>query len=683
VAIHGELAAVPLLAVHDLTTEIVTPGRTVRAVDGVSFTIEAGETVGLVGESGCGKTMTAASITRLLPEGGRIVDGTILLDDRELTGLPDVELRSVRGRQIGVVFQDPMTSLNPTMTIGRQVAEPLLIHRLADKDQARERAIELLDLVGVPHPKERVDAYPHQLSGGLRQRVVIAIALACSPKLLIADEPTTALDVSIQDQILALLERLKRELDMAVLLITHDMGVIAGHTDRVMVMYAGKIVESATNTELFSRTRHRYTEALLGSLPQVTHDRREPLQTIPGLPPDLARTLTHCRFAPRCGHRQDRCVTETPVLSAESPTHAHACFFPRDDGVPVTRVAAIPTDQTVNTVPPEREPLVVLDHVVKDFDVRSGTFGKKLGVVHAVSDVSLTLYRGETFGLVGESGCGKTTMGRLIVGLETPNAGSISFAGRDVSSIRGKKSAERRQLQMIFQDPYASLDPRMRVGSIIAEPMVVQRLYSRDERNERVQELLREVGLPADATAAFPRQFSGGQRQRIGFARALSLEPRFVVADEPVSALDVSIRSQLLNLMRRLQGDHDLTYLMISHDLSVVRYLADRVGVMYLGKLVEVGPTADVYDRAAHPFTAGLIEAVPVPDPALATARRTKVAVRGELPSAMDPPSGCRFRTRCPLAQDVCATDEPVLRPMTGPEHVAACHFPLQQPLTS
>ena len=680
---RGELTPVPLLAIEDLTTEIVAPHRTVRAVDGVSFTIEPGETVGLVGESGCGKTMTASSITRLLPEGGRITGGRIILDDRELTSLSETEMRQVRGRDIGVVFQDPMTSLNPTMTVGRQVAEPLLIHGQADKAQARERAIELLDLVGIPRPAERVNSYPHQLSGGLRQRVVIATALACSPKLLIADEPTTALDVSIQDQILALLERLKRELNMAVLLITHDMGVIAGHTDRVMVMYAGQIVESATNTELFTRTRHRYTEALLGSLPQVTHDRREPLQTIPGVPPDLARTLEFCRFAPRCTHREPKCVQETPTLTAETPTHAHACFFPRDDGVPPTLVAAIPTDKTVNTVPPEREPIAVLDHVVKDFDVRSGTFGKRLGVVHAVSDVSLTLYRGETFGLVGESGCGKTTIGRLLVGLETPTSGTVTFNGRDVRTIRGRKSAERRELQMIFQDPYASLDPRMRVGSIIAEPMVVQRLFSRDERHQRVQELLREVGLATDTTTSFPRQFSGGQRQRIGFARALALEPQFVVADEPVSALDVSIRSQLLNLMRRLQSDHDLTYLMISHDLSVVRYLADRVGVMYLGKLVEVGPTADVYDRAAHPFTAGLIEAVPVPDPALATARRTQVAVRGELPSAMDPPSGCRFRTRCPLAQDICASDEPVLRPMTGPEHVAACHFPLQQPLAA
>src|SRR3954454_1691406 len=421
------------------------PGRTVRAVDGVSFTIEPGETVGLVGESGCGKTMTAASITQLLPDGGRIVSGRIQLGDRELTGLSEPELRNVRGSEIGVVFQDPMTSLNPTMTIGRQVAEPLLIHRLADKAQARERAIELLDLVGVPHPKERVDSYPHQLSGGLRQRVGIAIALACSPKLLIADEPTTALDVSIQDQILALLERLKRELDMAVLLITHDMGVIAGHTDRVMVMYAGQIVESATNTELFTRTRHRYTEALLGSLPQVTHDRREPLQTIPGVPPDLARTLTFCRFAPRCTRREPKCVTETPALTAESPTHAHACFFPRDDAVPPTLVAAFPPDQTVNTIPADRTPLAVLDDVVKQFDVRSGTFGKRLGVVHAVSGVSLTIYRGETFGLVGESGCGKTTIGRLLVGLETPTSGSVRFNDRDVRSIRGRRVAERRE----------------------------------------------------------------------------------------------------------------------------------------------------------------------------------------------------------------------------------------------
>jgi oligopeptide/dipeptide ABC transporter ATP-binding protein len=506
--------------------------------------------------------------------------------------------------------------------------------------------------------------------------VVIATALACSPKLLIADEPTTALDVSIQDQILALLERLKRDLDMAVLLITHDMGVIAGHTDRVMVMYAGQIVESASNRELFTETRHRYTEALLASMPQVSHDRREPLGTIPGMPPDLAHPLEHCRFAPRCSHRQDRCVTETPVLSAETGTHAHACFFPRESGLPPALVG-IATEEAPAAEPPAREPIVVLDHLVKEFDVRAGAFGKKLGTVHAVSDVSLTIYRGESFGLVGESGCGKTTIGRLLVGLEKPTSGSATFNGVDVQTIRGKRATERRELQMIFQDPYASLDPRMRVGSIIAEPMVVQRVYSREERHARVAELLGEVGLSPDAITSFPRQFSGGQRQRIGFARALALEPQFVVADEPVSALDVSIRSQLLNLMQRLQRDHDLTYLMISHDLSVVRYLADRVGVMYLGKLVEVGPTTDVYDRPAHPFTAGLIEAVPVPDPEVARVRRTKVAVRGELPSALNPPSGCRFRTRCRLAQEACAAREPPLR-FIGPGHRAACHFPLQ-----
>ncbi|MBV9292002.1 MAG: ABC transporter ATP-binding protein, partial [Frankiales bacterium] len=541
--------------------------------------------------------------------------------------------------------------------------------------------VELLDLVGIPRPDERVDSYPHQLSGGLRQRVVMAIALACEPKLLIADEPTTALDVSIQDQILALLERLKRELHMSVLLITHDMGVIAGHTDRVMVMYAGQIVESAGNQELFTATRHRYSEALLAALPQVNQDRREPLQTIPGIPPDLSRQLTFCRFAPRCTYRQERCVTETPVLTSETSTHAHACFFPRDDARPPTYTAPVPPPPVETRVP--TEPLLTLESVVKEYDVRASAFGRKIGVVHAVSDVSLHVHRGETFGLVGESGCGKTTIGRLAVGLETPTSGSVTFDGVDVRRIRGRgaEREHRRQLQMIFQDPYASLDPRMRVGSILAEPMVVQRTHSKAERQERIAELLREVGLPANANRAFPRQFSGGQRQRIGFARALALEPRLVVADEPVSALDISIRSQLLNLMQRLQRDHDLTYLMISHDLSVVRYLADRVGVMYLGKLVELGPTAAVYDTPAHPFTAGLIDAVPVADPSIARAKRTQVAVRGELPSAVSPPSGCRFWTRCQRAQEICAEVEPALVPMTGPTHVAACHFPLQQPV--
>jgi peptide/nickel transport system ATP-binding protein len=678
-----------LLEVDNLTTQLVLPPRIVHAVDGVSFQIEAGETVGLVGESGSGKSMTGASILRLLPEGGHIVSGSVRLDGHDLTALSEAEMARVRGSEIGMVFQDPMTALNPTMTIGGQIAESLLIHHAARKAALRDRTLELLGMVGVPRPAERISSYPHQLSGGLRQRVCIAIALACQPKLLIADEPTTALDVSIQDQILSLIQRLKRELAMAVLLITHDMGVIAEHADRVLVMYAGQIIESTSRTELFIAARHPYTEALLAAVPTVTAGARTALATIPGSPPDLANPAAHCRFAPRCGYATAECTEQMPVLRTDGDGHAYACFHPRPrsgddlaDGVPAGVLVQV-TAKDAEPVPERAsEPLLVLDNVVKEFPVRSGLTRRAVGSVKAVSGVSLAVNRGETYGLVGESGCGKTTIGRLIVGLERPDSGTVSVQGHKVGRMRGRaRRRQRRDLQMVFQDPYASLDPRMRVQAILAEPLVVQRMFTRAERDQRVAQLLREVGLPVSSGRQLPREFSGGQRQRIGFARALALSPRLIVADEPVSALDVSIRSQLLNLMVRLQADRDLALVMVSHDLSVVRYIADRVGVMYLGKLVETGPTASVYEAPAHPYTAGLLEAVPVADPR-ARAGRERAAIRGELPSPIDPPSGCRFRTRCPRAQEICAAVEPLMLPLArqapgAAPHQAACHFPL------
>jgi peptide/nickel transport system ATP-binding protein len=678
----------PVLEVTDLSTHIQLTKSVVQAVGNVDISIDPGETLGLVGESGCGKSMTGLSIMRLLPPGGSIIGGSIKLDGQELTSLPDGELRKIRGNDVAMIFQDPLTSLDPTKTLGYQVAEPVRLHRGASKREAMERAAEVLSLVGLPRPQERLGDYPHQLSGGLRQRVMIAIALSCEPKLLIADEPTTALDVTIQAQILALLDDLKARLGMAMLLITHDMGVIAGHADRVNVMYAGRIVETASTDRLFSAMHHPYSQALLASIPRLSQDSSQRLLNIPGLPPDLANPPDGCRFAPRCSRATDKCRADEPPLTGEQLDHLFACWHPVDGPLPVAVEGQAPVVTAAERQPAVAQAaadghgdqagaLLTVDGLVKEFPITSGAIlQRKVGSVKAVSGVTFSVAAGETFGLVGESGCGKTTIGRMVVALERPDSGSVALAGRDISALSGASlRRHRRNLQLMFQDPYSSLDPRMRVGEIIREPLAIQHLGSRKQQQERVFELLSEVGLPRNAVERYPHEFSGGQRQRIGLARALTLNPQVIVADEPVSALDVSIRAQVLNLMKRLQADHGVTYVVISHDLAVVKYMADRIGVMYLGKMVELGSGHDIYARPAHPYTAGLLAAIPVPEPEVARAR-TRAGVAGELPSAVNPPSGCRFRTRCPYAQDLCAEQEPELRSF-GPGHIAACHFPL------
>jgi peptide/nickel transport system ATP-binding protein len=698
-----------LIEVDDLKTRIPLRSGIVHAVDGLTFDVQEGETVGIVGESGCGKTMAAMSIMRLLPARAYISGGEIRFGGKDLVKLSDSEIRKVRGNDIGMVFQDPMTSLNPTMTIGKQIAEVVLQHRDVSKQKGMERAAEVLDLVGLPRPTERLKDYPHQLSGGLRQRVMIAMALACDPKLLIADEPTTALDVTIQAQILRLLDRIKKELGMGIILITHDMGVIAGRADRVVVMYAGRKIETAETIELFTHVRHPYTEALLASIPKIDQDKSQALYSIPGLPPDLRHPPLACRFAPRCAFATDQCRTEEPKLESDRPDHWYACFHPRESSVAdMSETAASlieeaadskalqeefgaelalleTTDEEPGTPPmaDSEKPEIVLEfrNVSKEFPVTAGAvLRRKIGALHAVTDVELSIRRGETFGIVGESGCGKTTLGRMGVALETPTSGEIVFNGTDLASLgRGELRSIRRDLQFMFQDPYASLDPRMRVKEIISEPLDIAKRGSSEDRAQTVRRLLDEVGLPSDAAGRYPHEFSGGQRQRLGLARALALNPDVIVADEPVSALDVSIRSQVLNLMKRVQANYGLTYIVISHDLSVVRYLSDRIGVMYLGKLVEVGTGDDIYERPAHPYTSGLLAAIPLPNPEEAR-KDGDVPIKGELPSPLNPPSGCRFRTRCPLVQDKCAEEVPLLRSFGG-EHMAACHFPLQKPI--
>ena len=614
----------PILQVNNLVTKFGLRSGSVTAVDGVSFDIAPGECVGLVGESGCGKSTTGLSIMRLLPPNGSVSGGSIVLDGVDLATLSEAEMRKVRGNQVALIPQDPLTSLNPTMKIGRQISEGMRIHFGVSHDEAKQRALEVLRLVEMPRPEERLEQYPHELSGGLRQRVMIAMALTCKPKLLIADEPTTALDVTIQAQILDLLDSLREQLSMSVLLITHDMGVIAGRTDRVVVMYAGTVAEEAATERLFENTRHPYAAALLASVPTAEERGESRLLSIPGLPPDLSKEIVGCRFAPRCQFATDECRTEQPQLQVVAgEAHHYACFHPVDG---VEAVAALADQGEVSPARSvaDRNVLVKVEHLVKEFPVyQGGLLRRKTGSVKAVSDVSFSIHEGETFGLVGESGCGKTTISKLVTMLEVANSGTLDFDGKNLLTMKARElRKQRRDLQLMFQDPYASLDPRMHVGSIIAEPLKVQNVGTSSEQKARVLALLDEVGLAASAANRFPHEFSGGQRQRIGFARALALEPRLIVADEPVSALDVSIQAQLLNLMKDLQVRRGLTLMLVSHDLAVMRYMADRIGVMYLGKIVEVGPAATILSHPAHPYSQGLLDAVPVPDVAEARRRR-------------------------------------------------------------
>ena len=664
-----------LLSVKNLSVQFATRKTFATAVEDFSLEIQPGECVGLVGESGCGKTTTGLAIMRLLPGNGRISSGSISLDGVDLATLTERQMQEHRGSSVALIPQDPMSSLNPTMKIGRQIGEGLRIHSGASDEEARKRALEVLEMVEMPRPAERLDQYPFELSGGLRQRVIIAMGLVCQPKLLIADEPTTALDVTIQAQILDIIDSLRTQLNMSVLLITHDMGVIAGRSDRVVVMYGGKKAEEAETTALFSSMRHPYAQALLASMPNLENTSKHELASIAGLPPDLTKIIIGCRFAPRCQFATEQCRTEEPPLTVAGD-RAYACFHPVSGPAAISFRPSAEASATVSS----RPDLLRVEGLVKEYPIKAGFIRHKVGVINAVSNVSFTIKEGETFGLVGESGCGKTTIGRMVVGLEPPTAGEISFDGRVVSARRHKPSrADRRERQMMFQDPYSSLNPRMKVAEILREPLDVQGDGTKAQQRARVSELLLSVGLEPLAADRYPHEFSGGQRQRIGFARALALNPRLIVADEPVSALDVSIQAQILNLMKDLQKQHNLSYVMVSHDLAVVYYMADSIGVMYLGKIVEIGDAESVFRTPVHPYTQGLLDAVPVPDPAEARSRRGR-QVTGELPSPINPPSGCRFRTRCPRAQEICAAEEPTFRDF-GPSQQAACHFPLRTPV--
>ena len=669
----------PLLEVTALRTHFATDGGTARAVDGVSFSVEEGETVGIVGESGCGKTVTALSIMRLVPEPpGRILPGaSIRLRGRELLELPDRAMREVRGREAAMVFQEPMTSLNPVLTVGDQIREALVLDGRLGGRRARRAAVRLLGEVGIPDPETRYAEYPHQLSGGMRQRIMIAMALALEPGLLIADEPTTALDVTIQAQILDLIAKLRERRRMGVLLITHDLGVVAEVADRVLVMYAGQIVESGTVGEIFFRPRHPYTRGLLASLPRLSAARTR-LNPIPGYVPDAAAWPGGCRFRPRCPHAWEKCGEPPPAASGNGRGGGGTvrCWLPDEPGRRAeVRRAAAPAPGGTSPDAEEEPPLLRVRGLRKHFPLRSRRRGRR-AVVRAVDGVSFEIRRGETLGLVGESGCGKSTAARAILRLVEPTAGTVSFGGEDVGSMKGDALRRlRRRAQIIFQDPFGSLNPRMTVEEMLGEILKVHGLArERSARRRRILELLDIVGLLPGHADRYPHEFSGGQRQRIGIARALSVEPELIICDEPVSALDVSVQAQVLNLLRDLQAELGLTYLFISHDLAVVRHVSDRVAVMYLGRIVETASVARLYRHARHPYTRALLSAIPRPEPRGAR-RAERILLEGDIPSPAAPPPGCHFHPRCwhPGRDRACTAAIPRLEPAGRRGHRAAC----------
>ena len=669
----------PLLQIKDLHTDIEIRNGVVRALSGVDLHVNPGETLGIVGESGSGKTMTALSLMGLLPQGGKVSSGSIILDGQDLTQLPLKEKRKLRGTKVGMIFQDPLTSLNPTMKIGLQVCEPLRVHEGLSKREALERAVEILKRVGMPRPEVVINNYPHQLSGGMRQRVMIAMALVCKPRILIADEPTTALDVTTQMQILDLIDELRDEYKMGVILITHDLGVVAGHTDRVAVMYAGRIVETAPTKTLFTEPKHRYTSSLMAALPERALEAGTKLFSIPGAPPSLTNLPVGCRFAARCLWATDECRAGYPDLSGDD-SHTFSCFHPVQEGdespaILQAKLDSGKAEDAANSTPQiSHEVLLDVKEASREYEsAGSGFFKRDKGVVSAVDRVSITVNKGETYGLVGESGCGKSTVGRLIAGLEPPSGGAIELDGRDLATLKGRDAVRiHRDVQMMFQDSYAAMDPRMRIDQILAEPMSIQKTGNARQIAERIMEILEQVGLTEEVLDRYPHEFSGGQLQRLGFARSLTLAPDLIVADEPVSALDVSVQAQVLNLMKDLQQELGLSYLFISHDLAVVQYMADRIGVMYLGRIVEEGPAHEVVKNPKHPYTKALIDSIPVPDPEFKH-DESAIKLTGEPPSAVNPPEGCRFRPRCPFAGEECKV-QPML---TDETHRVACHHPL------
>ncbi len=660
-----------VLSVRNLTVEAPGHNGPVRLVDDISFDVHRNEVFGIAGESGSGKSVAMLAVLGLLPAPLRMVSGQVLLRGRDIAKLSFEAMRSIRGKNLAIVFQDPMTTLNPVLKIGVQIGEAVRLHNPGmSRQQVDSRVIELLTLVGIPNPERRVLQFPNEFSGGMRQRVVIAIAMANEPDLLIADEPTTALDVTIQAQVMRVLAEVRQRTGAAMVLITHDLGLVAETADRMAVMYGGRMMETAPAAELFSDPLHPYSGGLIASLPRVDREVKE-LFSIPGLMPDPSDRPAGCVFYKRCGLAQGRaeCSTHTPSLEMVGSGRASACHFSHETRAwreALEREMATPPSADEQRTP--GEPILKVSGLCKDFYVGSRFFGGAQRL-RALRDISFELPKGRTLSIVGESGCGKSTLARVLLRLFDATGGGVFINGERFMELSGPRlRAKRRNLQVVFQDPYSSLDPRMTIHEVVAEPLRIHGLYNA----ERVQELLAHVGISQAASQRRPSELSGGQRQRVAIARALALNPDILILDEAVSALDVSIQAQIINLLKSLQAEFLLTYIFISHNLAVVRHISDDVAVMYLGSVVEQGPVRQIFDSPAHPYTQALLSSIPKPE---ARADEGRIVLAGDLPNPLAPPSGCTFRTRCFRATEECSRSEPALEARTAPDHLSACHY--------
>ncbi|OIO89675.1 MAG: hypothetical protein AUK03_14105 [Anaerolineae bacterium CG2_30_64_16] len=677
-----------ILQVEDLEIKYHTKDGILTAIRNTSFDIHEGEIVGVVGESGCGKSTIASAVMRLLPPNGQITAGQMLFRGQDLVQLDEEGLRRLRGKDLAMIFQDAMTSLNPVFSIEQQMldAQKAQMPGSGRKWQrARtERALAMLERVGIPDAPRQIQEYPHQFSGGMRQRIMIAIALLSNPALLVADEPTSALDVTLEAQILELILGLRDELGTAILYITHDLGVIARICDRLIVMYAGNIVEAGAVLDVFGAPKHPYTQALLRSHPSHSV-RADRLRTIRGRVPSLRDLPAGCKFAPRCDMARELCHTAEPDYLPSGDQHVlcHAygpaweaagptVALPSETRKPLAvkaAKAALASDEVV--IKTEQVRTHFRDHVA----FLSQILGQRGGAVRAVDGVDIEICRGETLGLVGESGSGKTTLGRTILRLLDPTAGTVIIDGQDITHIpQTKLRPLRARMQMIFQDPCSSLSPRMKMSAILLEPFRIHGVPV-DDPKRKVDELLATVGLSSEQAEKYAHQLSGGQARRVGIARALALNPDILVADEPTAGLDVSVAAGILNLLKDLREELNLAYVIITHNLNVLGFIADRVAVMYLGKIVELAETEALFTQPRHPYTEALLSAIPLPDPTLRD-KRQQIILTGEIPSARKPPPGCPFHPRCRYAAARCRSDAPPLRALNGGRHLAACHFP-------